>query len=70
MVPRAARARQSELALEKKWVTQDGWFRIFTTIVGMCGEYMEWISLLLAHYSGAYSTSAIEYHIAQVISVL
>ena len=27
--------RQSELALEKKWVTTDGWFRLFTTLVGI-----------------------------------
>ena len=28
-------ARQFDLALEKKWITQDGWFRLYTTIVGM-----------------------------------
>ena len=28
-------ARQFELALEKKWITQDGYFRIFTTFLGM-----------------------------------
>ena len=28
-------ARQYELALEKKWVTQDGYFRLFTTFLGM-----------------------------------
>ena len=28
--------RQGTLALEKKWNTQDCWFRIFTTLVGMC----------------------------------
>jgi hypothetical protein len=28
-------ARQSELKLEKKWVTTDGYFRIFTTVLGM-----------------------------------
>ncbi len=28
-------ARQYDLALEKKWITQDGWFRLYTTIVGM-----------------------------------
>ena len=27
--------RQSELALEKKWRTDDGWFRLFTTLVGI-----------------------------------
>lgn len=27
--------RQSELALEKKWLTTDGWFRLFTTLVGI-----------------------------------
>ena len=27
--------RQSELALEKKWITTDGWFRLFTTLVGI-----------------------------------
>jgi hypothetical protein len=27
--------RQSELALEKKWRTEDGWFRLFTTLVGI-----------------------------------
>jgi hypothetical protein len=29
-------ARQYELRLEKHWVTQNFWFRIVTTIVGMC----------------------------------
>ena len=29
-------ARQYELAVEKAWVTQDGYFRIFSTILGMC----------------------------------
>ena len=28
--------RQGTLALEKKWNTQDCWFRLFTTLVGMC----------------------------------
>jgi hypothetical protein len=28
-------ARQYHLALEKKWVTQDCWFRVFTTLLGM-----------------------------------
>ena len=28
--------RQGTLALEKKWSTQDCWFRLFTTLVGMC----------------------------------
>ena len=28
--------RQGTLALEKKWQTQDCWFRLFTTLVGMC----------------------------------
>ena len=28
--------RQGTLALEKKWHTQDCWFRLFTTLVGMC----------------------------------
>ena len=28
--------RQKDLALEKKWITQDGFFRIFTTVVGIC----------------------------------
>ena len=28
--------RQGTLALEKKWNTQDCWFRTFTTLVGMC----------------------------------
>jgi hypothetical protein len=28
-------ARQAELKLEKKWVTKDGYFRIFTTVLGM-----------------------------------
>ena len=28
-------ARQYDLALEKKWVTYDGWFRLYTTIIGM-----------------------------------
>jgi hypothetical protein len=28
--------RQSELALEKHWITNTGYFRIFTTILGMC----------------------------------
>lgn len=27
--------RQSELGLEKKWLTTDGWFRLFTTLVGI-----------------------------------
>ena len=27
--------RQSELALEKKWLTTDGWFRLFTTLIGI-----------------------------------
>ena len=28
-------ARQAELKLEKKWITNDGYFRIFTTILGI-----------------------------------
>ena len=28
-------ARQFDLALEKKWVTQDGYFRLYTTLLGM-----------------------------------
>ena len=28
--------RQGTLALEKKWNTRDCWFRLFTTLVGMC----------------------------------
>ena len=28
--------RQDELALEKLWLTQDPWFRIDTTVVGVC----------------------------------
>ena len=28
--------RQGTLALEKKWQTQDCWFRLFATLVGMC----------------------------------
>lgn len=28
--------RQKELRLEKMWVTQDGYFRIITTVFGMC----------------------------------
>ena len=28
-------ARQHDLALEKKWVTQNGYFRLYTTILGM-----------------------------------
>ena len=28
--------RQGTLALEKKWNTKDCWFRLFTTLVGMC----------------------------------
>ena len=28
--------RQYELKLEKKWVTTDCWFRLFTTLVGIC----------------------------------
>ena len=28
-------ARQFDLSLEKKWITQDGWFRLYTTILGM-----------------------------------
>ena len=28
-------ARQCDLALEKKWVTQDGYFRLYTTMIGM-----------------------------------
>ena len=28
-------ARQFDLALEKKWVTQNGYFRLYTTILGM-----------------------------------
>ena len=27
--------RQSEIKLEKKWVTKSGWFRVFTTLVGI-----------------------------------
>ena len=28
-------ARQFELALEKKWITQNGFFRLYKTIAGM-----------------------------------
>jgi hypothetical protein len=28
-------ARQGEIALEKRWVTQDCWFRLVTTLIGM-----------------------------------
>ena len=28
-------ARQYDLALEKKWVTQDAYFRLYTTLIGM-----------------------------------
>jgi hypothetical protein len=35
-VDRHNQARQSCLALEKAWITKDGYFRLFTTIIGMC----------------------------------
>lgn len=30
------KARQAVLALEKRWLTKDAWFRLLTTLVGMC----------------------------------
>lgn len=35
MIDNHNQMRQHELALEKKWVTQDCWFRLYTSIIGM-----------------------------------